>query len=311
MGLLHGAILGASGTVQCVALVELSRKTRFLTRTLGIPARTYPSLDRALSQNPTVSQLFVCTPPRAHAEQVELGIERKLKIFVEKPFTHDAELSRALAQKASRSALVGCVGFVRRFQHPYSSLAALIRSQGGVESISATTRSRQFVGQDPEGAHRGGLLHDLTPHMVDLALWLADGFGHGVTVGETSGDGIRQVGASLRVGTMDVRVSADWANPTARKVESEVVGRTRMGTTFRATDDALEIRSTDEQPWQRITHARDAPPPFFDVAGPEYSRQFLDVQARFRGEETATCATFEQAAVVDGVIKKMQEAVFS
>ena len=83
MGLLHGALLRASGRAEVVGIVDPSRAARLIIRGAGLGVNTFASLDAALARDDKFAGVFICTPPRAPEAISERALPAGLHPFVE------------------------------------------------------------------------------------------------------------------------------------------------------------------------------------------------------------------------------------
>lgn len=297
MGLLHGALLRASRRAEVVGVVDPSRMSRFVVRASGLNVTTFPTLSRALAQV-NADATFVCAPPAAHASIAHEALERGLHVFVEKPLTTSADASMSLASKADRAGIKGAVGYVRRHHVVYRAMKEALRN-APLERLSVRIRSPQFVGAGKNGIKRGGLEWDLLPHAVDMSFWLTDATE--ATPETITRRGFEQISASCKISGVAIDLEVDWACPDVRKVEMSVAAILRDGVTLYCDEDRLvESKGGSDR---LIFHRRDAPAPWFDLAGHEFSHQALDVIDAFGGRASQS-ATLHEGARVDAFIAR-------
>lgn len=298
MGLLHGGLLRATKRADVVAVVDPSRSARFLVTGTGLNVKTYASLDAALGRH-QADAVFVCTPPRIHETIARSAIENRLHLFVEKPLTTSASASKKVADEASSRGLRGFVGYVRRHHVVYSALRRQLHGKV-MTDLSVRIRSPQFVGVGHLGLQRGGLEWDLLPHATDMAFWLA-GATSTPTPLSLAQRGLEQIETTTRIGPLNLTLEADWACPDVRKVEMAVEATLDDGTRLRCDEDQLVEAVSGTR--KSIFHRRDAPPPWFDIAGHEFSGQALDFVETFN-DKPSVSATLHDGARVDEFIER-------
>jgi predicted dehydrogenase len=154
-------------------------RAEWTRRNLG--CGTVPSLAEGLDARPLA--VWVCTPPKFHAEAAVAALARRVPCFIEKPLAHDAASARRIAAAARRARTPVGVGYQLR-GHP-----ALREIKRGLDSgrWGRLLFLRAQVGQylpdwrpwqdyrksyTARRALGGGILLDAS-HEIDLALWLA------------------------------------------------------------------------------------------------------------------------------------------
>jgi predicted dehydrogenase len=255
----------------------------------------FSSLDAALEQV-EADTCFVCTPPSAHASVVSAAFDAELDCFVEKPLTIDPELSEGLARQADDRGRRGVVGYVRRFAPTLRRLRDEALERGGARHVSASLLSPQFVGRAGQGAARGGVDWDLLVHATDAALFLG-GSGAG-EVRHVRRRGSEAVAVEGRFGDLDVSLEADWARADVRKVEMRCELVTEKGGGLGCDEDTVWSVGEDKSR-HTIFHRRDAPPPWFDVAGVEFSEEVKDLLDCFSSGRPSAGTSLREAAAVD------------
>ena len=304
MGLLRGALIGATRAHQVVGLVETSAQSRRFNAAAGIPAPMFSSLEEALRHTPA-DTCFVCTPPAAHSSVASAAFDAGLDCFIEKPLTTDPDLSEALARKAGERGRRGVVGYTRRFAPTLRRLRAETLEAGGARSVSASLASPQFVGRAQLGAARGGVEWDLLVHAADAALFLGgSGPGEARVVRRR---GVEAVAVEGRFGELEVRLEADWACADVRKVEMRCEVTTLEGVKLACDEDRV-WRAAPDRSREVVFHRRDAPPPWFDVAGGEFSDEVRDLLDCFATGQAAGGTSLEEAAVVDRFVVAVMHA---
>jgi predicted dehydrogenase len=296
MGLLRGALVNASGSHRVVGIVDTSWKSRRFNAAAGIPAPLFSSLPAALDGS-AADACFVCTPPSVHAAVTSSALAAGLACFVEKPLTTDPDTSDALVRQAEEKDRKAVVGYTRRFSPVVRRLRAETLAAGGARSVRAALLSPQFVGRSDEGAARGGVEWDLLVHATDAALFLA-GSSAQPSVEAVRRRGSEAVAVDSGLDGIAVSLEADWACNDVRKVEMrcELVG---ADGTMLGCDEDIVWRVTGDGSRETLFHRREAPPPWFDVAGADFSEEVADALAFFAGEREPGGTSLREAAAVD------------
>ncbi|MFB3880789.1 MAG: Gfo/Idh/MocA family protein, partial [Armatimonadota bacterium] len=83
------------------------------------------SLDQAIEQSDV---LWVCTPPKAHREQVVACLKAGKHVYCEKPLATTIEDARAIAAAAETAPGLAAIGFNFRFHQPWRKCRELIEA---------------------------------------------------------------------------------------------------------------------------------------------------------------------------------------
>jgi predicted dehydrogenase len=305
MGLLRGALVNATRTHSVVGVVETSWQSRRFNAATGIPVPLFPSLDAALERTDP-DTCFVCTPPVAHAPVASAAFQAGLDCFIEKPLTTEPERSEALAREAQDYGRAAVVGYVRRFAPTVRRLRDEVRAAGGARRVRAVLLSPQFVGRAEEGAARGGVEWDLLVHAADAALFLgrsADG-GNVRSVRHRAAEAVAVEGS---FGDLEVALEADWACTGVRKVEMRCEVLAADGSSL-GCDEDIVWRAARDGSREVVFHRRDAAPPWFDIAGAEFSEEVHDVLDSFATGREPAGTSLSEAATVDRFVVGVIEA---
>jgi predicted dehydrogenase len=305
MGLLRGALVNATRSHRVVGIVETSLQARRFTAATGIPVPLFPSLEAAL-ENAPADTCFVCTPPPAHAPVTSAAFEAGLDCFIEKPLTTDPETSEALAREARARARAAVVGYVRRFAPTVRQLRAETEAAGGARSVRAVLLSPQFVGRAGEGAARGGVEWDLLVHAADAAIFLSGEVGD-TTIRRMRRRDAEAVAVEGSLGELDVALEADWACTSVRKVEMRCEVVAADGSMLGCDEDTM-WREAGNGSREVVFHRREAPPPWFDVAGAEFSEEVRDVLESFAAGRAPAGTSLAEAAAIDRFVVAVIES---
>jgi myo-inositol 2-dehydrogenase/D-chiro-inositol 1-dehydrogenase len=125
-------------------------------------------LDRA-----GLDALWVCTPPRGHADPAVAALDRGLPLYLEKPVARSAADAAAIVAAAARGQGVCAVGYQWRAVSVLADLRGALAGQAVgclVAQSSGGTQSRPWFLSQAEG---GGNLLERGSHHIDLARLLA------------------------------------------------------------------------------------------------------------------------------------------
>lgn len=177
MGLTHFAILNANPEVRLVAVCDSSS---FILRNSAkyLEVETFADLTEMLDRVP-LDFIVVATPTAAHAETVEMAVERKLHVFVEKPFALSAAQGKRILGSLEKRPVVNQVGYVLRFSDVFMAVKRLLENEviGDVlnfkmemygptvlRGVKSSWRSKKNEG--------GGCLYDFASHSIDMVNYL-------------------------------------------------------------------------------------------------------------------------------------------
>ena len=177
MGVTHYSIMNTHPDVKFVALCDSSK---FILKSL----KRYTSLKLFTDYQKMLDEIemdfvIVATPTVFHERIVRAAIDRGLHMFVEKPFSLDAEVGRDLVAMLNGKSLVNQVGYFLRFNEVFGAVKKLI-SDGLIGEVvhyknemygrtvlrasKSSWRSKKEMG--------GGCMLDFASHCIDLADYL-------------------------------------------------------------------------------------------------------------------------------------------
>ena len=285
MGLLHTALVNAYSGARVVGVVDKdNRLARILSR-YNRDIADYTSVEE-LANNHRLDGIVIATPANAHLSAFADFAPRFPRAFVEKPL--ELNCSRIASFQFPEEARHNvCVGYVMRF-HPTFNRARRLLQKGIVGEISSfqasyyiesVTKKLKGWRADPDVAGGGALITNAS-HIVDLIVWY---FGQPVSVNglkqhhfhdsvEDAFYGLLRYSSGM-VGT----IGTSWMRKNFRKpyMRLEIVGTTGE---IDVDNDAVRLKLfEDRDGWQKGVHVQDLPSLakgcFFDIGGPEFSRQ--------------------------------------
>jgi predicted dehydrogenase len=146
-----------------------------------------------LINDPEVNAIYIATPPSSHEEYTLAALRAGKPVYVEKPMTLNAASAQRMVKAAIETNQKLVVAHYRRAQPFYIKIKDLIEDNAignvllaRIECYKKPLTDKEMA--DPGRAWRvdparagGGLFHDLSPHQLDMMLYL---FGE---VGRSSG----------------------------------------------------------------------------------------------------------------------------
>jgi predicted dehydrogenase len=168
-------------------------------------ARIYTDLPALLGAE-TIDALLVAAPPSGHREAIQAAIDRRIPLFLEKPFLPPGELRHFGRMEIPATPMM--INFNRRFWGPYRALRKRLRSSQERRPvrlqlvIHVNPRQWKAVTEHRMQLEEGGLLQDLGSQALDLATFLMDQEPVRVRTRFCHGSG-HDARASLKVGFPD------------------------------------------------------------------------------------------------------------
>lgn len=248
MGISHLSILGAHPDVEVVGVCDTSKMVNdFLTKYGKFKCFTdyQKMIDEVQPQ-----AVVVAVPTKFHYTVIKYLLERKISVFVEKPFCLSAEQGKELFELAATQNVVNQVGYHNKFIGTFSEVKRIVNS-GALGEIY------HFVGEaygpvvvkpkqdtwrsDP--SEGGGCLLDYASHVIDLINDLLS------PVSGVKGSLLKSIYSNkvedavyslleLSNGVSGV-LSVNWSDDTYRKMSTTV---TIAGTKGKIVSDANELK---------------------------------------------------------------------
>ena len=112
----HASLLSELERVELVALCDIVRQRAegFNQQYAGGQASIFTDY-HTMYRETDLDLVYICLPPFAHSEEVQLAAGRGVHIFIEKPIALDMGLAQEMTQAVEASGVKSQVGFVLRF----------------------------------------------------------------------------------------------------------------------------------------------------------------------------------------------------
>ena len=119
--------------------------------------------------------VYVCLPPFAHTNEVELAAEKGINVFIQKPIALDMDLAKRMVDAVEKAGVKSQVGYQLRFGNGTRRAKRLLEDgKLGPVTIALGRYVCNFVGnlwwRDPERS--GGQIVEQSTHAVDLLRYL-------------------------------------------------------------------------------------------------------------------------------------------
>ncbi len=173
IALAHAARLSSMNEVELVAFsdVQLDRAKAMAAKYGG---RAYGSW-REMLEKETLDAVFICLPPFAHEDEVEVAAEKGVHVYIEKPIALSAELGERMVRAVEKHGVKSQVGYQLRFSFAAEEAKRLIES-GAVGNVGLVVGAYwcRFIRTDwwIDRSKSGGQLVEQATHLYDLLRWL-------------------------------------------------------------------------------------------------------------------------------------------
>jgi UDP-N-acetyl-2-amino-2-deoxyglucuronate dehydrogenase len=124
----HARILSALEGARLAALcdIEPARAEGFREK-YAPEARTFTDYREMYDALP-LDVVYICLPPFAHRDEVDLAAERGIHVFIEKPIALDLETASRMVDTTSRAGVRTQVGFMSRFGEAVERVKGMLES---------------------------------------------------------------------------------------------------------------------------------------------------------------------------------------
>ncbi len=306
MGVLHGALVNATGLGEVVTIVDKDEKIiKALRRLFHGRVGIVTSIDELTD----VDAVFITTPIPTHYALAKSSLKLDIKgLFVEKTLTDSGVKSKELLKDAMSRDMVNAVGFQKRFIPTFRYLRELVQSVdvSRIKAIKAYAYSEDFLGVNRSVGllePRGGVLRDLASHAIDLLFWL---FGytkaeaHDVSIEKTNDAPCGEVTVRALINDIDTTVSTSWCKEGYRVPEVGISIITGGGGEITANDYEVVIKNDGNI--RKVYAAELEEPVKYLLGAPEYYREVEEfLKSVMLGKEFGG-ATFSDAVLVDEFI---------
>lgn len=181
MGILHSTILNTMPNVEVTALCDKSYFLRKLTSKMFKEARIVSDASKLVDLN--LDSVYITTPIPVHFPILKMVYLNEVakNVFVEKTLALNYEQSKELCDLAVNSGGVNMVGYMKRFAVSFQKAKEILNQGmlGEIKSFEAFAYSSDFCKVKDRAktpAARGGVLRDLSSHVIDLSLFFFGDF---------------------------------------------------------------------------------------------------------------------------------------
>jgi predicted dehydrogenase len=311
MGLLHASILNTLPRTELAALCDKSRLIRTLFKKIFPKIKIVDDVQQLDSLGLDV--IYVTSPIPSHYFIVKSICSEKIvdNVFVEKTLGSTFDQARELCELVQNSDGANMVGYMKRFAVTFKKAKEMLDQEiiGSLNGFKAYAYSSDFHGLDRNAGKttpRGGVLHDLGSHVVDLASWF---FGD-MRVKSVSSDSAEGIGFEDQVEFLvedhdgcQGQFAVSWCMNGYRLPE---FGLTISGTKglLKVNSDVIDLQLRDEK---RRWHRQDLSDNVgFLLGDPEYFREDKHFIESILLDKKAE-PSFSTASKVDNIIDQVKK----
>lgn len=319
MGILHTAILN---TIDDVKITSISEKESILTKYIkkGLPTtNVYDDYEKMLNSE-NLDLVYITTPTNSHLHIMLFCIRKNINFFVEKPLTINLDDTKKICAELRQTNLTHAVGYNFRFVDTFAKVKSLLdnRILGTINSVKSSMFASNVFSKSPGWRFKrkksgGGVLLDLGCHVIDLLLWY---FGKIETVEGK----IESIYSSVEdFADMNMKfaknikgeMKTSWSVKGYRipEVTIEIIGSNGF---LKVNQDYIDIKLKTTVPEFKNKESRIYKQAlengvFFDVGGPDYTKEDWNVVQCIKEKKTAPVDVFE-ASKIQSVIQAMYDA---
>lgn len=315
MGLLHSSILNTMPDVEITAVCEKSSILLKIARRLFPTAELVDDISKL--KNSSINAAYVTTPISSHFGIINYLLSHQIveNIFVEKTLASSWEKAKNLCELARNFQGVMMVGYMKRYSVTFRKAKHLLNQKvlGKLSSFNAYAFSSDFSKVkygSKKPTLRGGVLRDLSSHVIDLAGWFFGDFEVSSAslesiVSDTSEDAASFIVAVRNLGITG-RFQISWC---AEKYRMPIFGIRVVGDrgTMNIDDYKLNLNLSDGSVVSNFKHDLDDSVGFL-LGEPEYYREdAVFIKSILSGRKTEPEPNFETASRTDYVIDQIKK----
>lgn len=321
MGITHYSIINSLEEVNIVAIADTSQLVLSVLKKYIKNLQVFKRYDDML-KSVELDALLVCTPPHLNYDILTKAAERKLHVFVEKPYALNFNEGKELQEVFNQSGLVNQVGYVNRFNDVFRKAKELINA--GFLGEIYRYRSEMFsctIAQPDDGsgwrASRetgGGVVYEMAAHAIDLVNFF---FGkptevRGSQLNQVFSKSIEDAVSStfLNDNNLTGSIYVNWCDHSYRKPTNRIEVTGKNGKLL-ADQHSLKIflKNPDSAPgyrqgWNTINITDIFKPVDYYVRGNEFTSQLYHFVNCIKGKEESDC-NFEDGTNVLEIIESI------
>jgi len=317
MGLSHLAIANMTPEIKVVAICDVSGLLlSFLSKNTGIKA--YKNYKKMIEEE-ELDGVIICVPNSLHFDIAKYSIEKKINIFVEKPFTLNPLQSSELVELAKQYNVKGQVGYVNRFNPVFRRVKYFLEQKtiGEITNyinkmVGGVILKEQKSGWRNDYSKGGGCLFDYGTHCFDLSTYF---FGTDVKVNSSvlkrvfSSKVDDIVYATLLHSNKIIGFNyINWSDSSVRKASNtiEIIGTEGK---ILANKQELSLFLTNENPnmnlnkgWNQLYITDECTDTEYYLRGEDFSFQMQEFSDLLNGKIEQATSSLETGSIIDRVL---------
>ena len=321
MGITHYAIINSHPEVVIDSVADPSGLVlTMLDKYLEL--KTFKDYNDLLN-NRNLDGLLVCTPPALHFPIIKKAAEKKIPVFVEKPFTVKHKEASELNDLYKGLKLINQVGYVNRFNDVFLKVKELL-SLGIIGEVirfksemfsNTITRVDDSDGWRSTRENGGGAVFEMAAHAIDLVNFLLGKPDKviGSSLNSIFSKNVEDAVSStfLYQSGMSGTIYVNWSDSSYRKPTNkfEIFGR---GGRLLADQHSLKIFLNEERKdlnlragWNTLYITDMFKPVPFYVRGNEFTRQLYHFVDCIKNNELKNECTFQDGVNTLEIIEKI------
>jgi len=317
MGLLHTGLLNTLKNVEIKAIAE---KEGFLKKYIK---KSFPELNVyddyvEMLEKENLDVVYITTPISSHFPIISDVIDSRINFFVEKPFVKNFEEAKILCSRLKDSNIGSAVGYHLRFSDTFEYCKNLLTANvlGDIEFVDASMYVSNIFSK-PSGwrfikKSGGGVLIEFGCHLVDVIRWF---FGEIEKVkGNVKSlyspvDDVAHFEMEFEKGAKG-QVDTSWSKEGGYRIMETNVeikgsnGRIKVNQDYvdlKLKESVSQFDNLETRIYKQILGVN-VP---FDIGGPEYTRQEINVIQSFEEKKKPLVDAFE-----GGMTQSVIQAVY-
>lgn len=321
MGITHYAIINSYPDVIIDSIADPSGLVlTMIDKYLDI--KTYKDYKELIDKR-NLDGLLVCTPPALHYQIIKKAAEKKLPVFVEKPFTLKYEEALELNNIYTSLNLVNQVGYVNRFNDVFIKvkefvlmglLGDIIRFKSEMFS-NTITRTDDSNGWRSTRENGGGAVFEMAAHAIDLVNFLLGKPDKvvGTSMNSIFSNNVEDAISStfLYKSGMSGTIYVNWSDSSYRKPTNKIEIFGKMGRIL-ADQHSLKVFLNEENKalnlrsgWNTLYITDIFKPVPFYVRGNEFTRQLYHFVDSIKGNDLNNICSFQDGVNTHEIIKQI------
>jgi predicted dehydrogenase len=127
------ALASLKGRVEMIAFCDIDEeRARWFSQTYAEGKAKVFTDYRKMYEEVKLDIVYICLPPFAHKDEVDIAAEKGIHIFIEKPIALDMETANRMVKAVEKGKVKSQVGFMFRFGDAVEEVKEMLKSYGPV-----------------------------------------------------------------------------------------------------------------------------------------------------------------------------------